>query len=184
MAWSKAKTAIVTGAILVAAVGTTTITWNELARRTSVPNPAASSSGGLNETNPVEYYILHTPLLQNNEQLRSDLVGTWKLTGAKSIKTGKFVVLAPENRFYKTFTLTNWSTVSYDSNSNLLNSASGPFTINGELCQETIATATGAKSQFLGARVPFRIRVVGDDYYQMGSGSNPSVEQQWHRVRD
>jgi RNA polymerase sigma factor (sigma-70 family) len=184
MAWTKAKTAIVTGAILVAAVGTTTITLNEFAFRKPASHPDASSPGGLNETNPVEYYILHTPLLQNNEQLRSDLVGTWKLTGAKSLKTGKFVVLAPENRFYKTFTLTDWSTVSYDSNSNLLNSAGGPYTINGELCKETIATATGEKSQFLGARVPFRIRVIGDDYYQMGSGSNPSVEQQWHRVRD
>jgi RNA polymerase sigma factor (sigma-70 family) len=184
MAWTKAKTAIVTGAILVAAVGTTTITLNEFAFRKPASHPDASSPGGLNETNPVEYYILHTPLLQNNEQLRSDLVGTWKLTGAKSLKTGKFVVLAPENRFYKTFTLTDWSTVSYDSNSNLLNSAGGPYTINGELCKETIATATGEKSQFLGARVPFRIRVTGDDYYQMGSGSHPSVEQQWHRVRD
>ena len=184
MAWTKAKTAIVTGAILVAAVGTTTITLNEFAFRKPASHPDASSPGGLNETNPVEYYIQHTPLLQNNEQLRSDLVGTWKLTGAKSLKTGKFVVLAPENRFYKTFTLTDWSTVSYDSNSNLLNSAGGPYTINGELCKETIATATGEKSQFLGARVPFRIRVIGDDYYQMGSGSHPSVEQQWHRVRD
>jgi RNA polymerase sigma factor (sigma-70 family) len=184
MAWTKAKTAIVTGAILVAAVGTTTITLNEFAFRKPASHPDASSPGGLNETNPVEYYILHTPLLQNNEQLRSDLIGTWKLTGAKSLKTGKFVVLAPENRFYKTFTLTDWSTVSYDSNSNLLNSAGGPYTINGELCKETIATATGEKSQFLGARVPFRIRVIGDDYYQMGSGSHPSVEQQWHRIRD
>jgi RNA polymerase sigma factor (sigma-70 family) len=184
MAWTKLKTVIVGGAILVVAVGTTTITLNEFAFRKPASHSDASSSGGLNETNPVEYYILHTPLLQNNEQLRSNLVGTWKLTGAKSLKSGKFVVLAPENLFFKTFTLTDWSTVSYDSNSNLLNSAGGPYTISGELCKETIATATGEKSQFLGARVPFRIRVVGDDYYQMGSGSNPSVEQQWHRVRD
>lgn len=182
MAWTKAKTALVTGVILLATVSVTTVALKEFTFGKTASNPDVSSSGSLNETNPVEYYVLHTPLLQNNEQLRNDLVGTWKLVGAKSLKTGKFVVLAAGNRFYKTFTPADWSTASYDSNSNLLNSAGGPYTINGELCTETIATATGDKTRFLGARVPFRIRVIGDDYYQMGSGANPSVEQQWHRV--
>jgi hypothetical protein len=134
--------------------------------------------------NPVEYFILHTSMTQTGDQLRNTLVGEWKLVGAKSIKTGKFVVLDSNNLFFKTFTLTNWATVNYDSSSNVVNSAGGPYTISGDVCTETIETATGAKKQFLGAHVPFRIRVIGDDYYQMGAGSRPSIEQQWHRIRE
>jgi hypothetical protein len=132
--------------------------------------------------NPVEYYVLHTTLNQTEDELRNALVGKWKLVGAKSAKTGQFVVLDAGNLFFKSFTPTNWATVSYDSSSNLVNSAGGPYTLSGDVCTETIETATGSKKQFLGANVPFRIRVVGDDYYQMGAGSSPSIEQQWHRV--
>jgi hypothetical protein len=134
--------------------------------------------------NPVEYYILHTSMTQTGDQLRNALVGEWKLVGAKSIKTDKFVVLDPDNHYFKTFTLTNWATVNYDSSSNVVNSASGPYTLSGDVCTETIEMATGSKRQFLGAHVPFRIRVVGDDYYQMGAGLHPSIEQQWHRIRE
>ena len=134
--------------------------------------------------NPVEYYILHTSMTQTGDKLRNALVGEWKLVGAKSTKTGKFVVLDPHNHYFKTFTLSNWTTVNYDSSSNAVDSAGGPYTLSGDVCTETIETATGAKKQFLGARVPFRIRVIGDDYYQMGAGSRPSIEQQWRRIRE
>jgi len=137
----------------------------------------------LKQENPVEYFIIHAPMTQtDDDQLRNALVGNWKLVGAKSVTTSNFVVLDPNNLFFKTFTLTNWATVNYDSSSNVINSAGGPYTLDGEVCTETIETATGAKKQFLGAHVPFRIRVIGDDYYQMGAGSRPSIEQQWHRI--
>lgn len=134
--------------------------------------------------NPVEYHILHTSTTQTGDQLQNALVGEWKLVGAKSIKTRKFVVLDPNNHYFKTFTLTNWATVNYDSSSNVVDSAGGPFTLSGDVCTETIAAATGSKRQFLGAHVPFRISVIGDDYYQMGAGLHPSIEQQWHRIRE
>src|SRR5664280_662669 len=56
MAWTKIKTSVAVGAVLLAAVGTTTITLNEFAFRKPASHPDASLSGGLNETNPVEYY--------------------------------------------------------------------------------------------------------------------------------
>jgi len=141
------------------------------------------SQDELKQENPVEYFIMHARMTQtDDDQLRNALVGKWKLVGAKSVKAGKFVVIDPNNLFLKTFTLTNWATVNYDSSSNVVNSAGGPYTLDGEVCTETIETATGSKKQFLGAHVPFRIRVIGDDYYQMGTGSRPSIEQQWHRI--
>jgi hypothetical protein len=144
----------------------------------------AEKHAGSKQANPVEYYILHTSMTQTGDQLRNALVGEWRLVGAKSTKTGKFVVLDPNNRYFKTFTLTNWATVNYDTSSNMVNSASGPYSLSGDVCTETIETATGSKRQFLGAHVPFRIRVVGDDYYQMGTSLPPSIEQQWHRIRE
>jgi len=169
MAWTKMKTAIVVTAGLLLAVGTTTVAIEKYQSKLE---------------NPVEYYVLHTPMTLTRDQLQNALVGNWKLVGAKSIKTGRFVVLDPHNQFFKTFTLTNWATTNYDSNSNVVNSAAGPYALDGEVSIETIETATGSKIQFLGAQVPYRIRVIGDDYYQMGMGPSPAIEQQWHRIHD
>jgi len=170
MAWTKVKTAIVAGAVVLFAAGTTTVALKEYAAHRA------------QQANPVEYNFQHTPMTLTAEQLRMALAGQWKLVGAKSIKTGKFVALDPHNQFFKTFTLTNWATTNYDSNSNLVNSAGGPYTVSGDVSTETIETATGSKRQFLGAHVPYRVRVIGKDYYQMGMGPAPAIEQQWHRV--
>ena len=179
MAWTKAKTAIVVGTGVLLAAGTATVTIYNTGKQHA---EGVLGPEEVKPENPVEYYVLHTPLTQTGEQLRNALVGQWKLVGAKSMKTGKFVVLDPDNYFFKTFTLTNWATANYDSSSNAVSSTGGPYTLDGDVCTETIETATGAKRQFLGAQVTSRIRVVGDDYYQMGIGSSPSVEQQWHRM--
>jgi hypothetical protein len=139
----------------------------------------------LKEENPVEYYVLHTPKKQTDEQLRNEMIGTWKLVGAKSRRTGQFVILIPwGNLYFKSFTESNWAIVTYDSDSNVVYSAGGPFTLSGEFYTETIEKATGSMTQYLGAKPSFRIRVLGDDYYQMGKGKDPSIEEQWHRVTE
>lgn len=138
----------------------------------------------LKEENPVEYYVLHTPGAKDEVTLKNQMVGLWKLTGAKSLKTGEFVQLRSANLYFKSFTESNWATVNYDANSNVTDSASGPYVLKGDICTETIQKASGAKMKFIGASPSFHIRVVGDDYYQMGAGNNPSIEQQWHRVAE
>jgi hypothetical protein len=137
----------------------------------------------LKAANPVEYYIQHTPLTQTGDDLRNAMVGAWHLAGAKSLRTGEFVRLESPQSYRKTFTLTNWTMVAYDNNSNTLYTASGHYTLQGENCTESIEAATGAKAQFLGTHPTFRIRLDGDKLYEMGMGNNPSIEQMWQRVQ-
>jgi len=124
---------------------------------------------------------------QTNDQLRNALVGKWKLVGTKSIKFGQFFAPDPNHSSFKTLTLPNWANVTYDSSSNVVYAVGGPYSFDGNVLTETIKTESGSKiparaSELLGAHVPFRIRVVGDDYYQIGADSRSSVEQQWHRI--
>ena len=134
--------------------------------------------------NPVEYYILHTPMAQTGDDLRNAMVGTWELTGAKSARTGGFVRLMSPQNYHKTFTLTNWAIVTCDSNSNVLYTASGHYTLQGDNYTESIEAATGQMTQYLGAHPAFRIRVDGDTYYQMSAGRNSNpLEEMWQRVQ-
>ncbi len=137
----------------------------------------------LEQTNPVEYHVLHTPPAQDDGMLKGEMVGTWKLAGAKSRRTHQFVFLMPGNYYFKTFTLTNWEIDTYDSQSNILYSAGGPYRLVGDNYTETIQDATGMMKQYLHAQPTFRIRVDGDTYYQMGAGRNPTVEEMWQRVQ-
>ncbi|HUB87295.1 MAG TPA: hypothetical protein VMB22_05340 [Verrucomicrobiae bacterium] len=136
----------------------------------------------LKQDNPVEYYVLHTPAAANDDDLRNEMVGTWYLVGTKSRSTGIFITLISPQNYHKTFTLTNWAIATYDNNSNLLYSAGGRYTLQGDLYTESIEEATGQMTQYLGAHPRFRIRVVGDKYYQMGAGRNPSIEEMWQRA--
>ena len=182
MTTEKARTAIVTGSLgLVAVLVLGGLVWLVLAVRAQSAQRRALAE--LKQRNPVEYFILHTPLTQTGDELRSALAGTWQLAGAKSARTGEFVRLDSPQNYRKTFTSTNWAVVAYDNNSNLLYTAGGPYMLQGENCTEAIETATGAKTQFLGTRPAFRIRLDGDNFYEMGAGNNPSVEQMWQRTK-
>jgi hypothetical protein len=137
----------------------------------------------LEQTNPVEYHILHTPPAPDDDMLKGEMVGTWKLAGAKSRRTHQFVFLMPGNYYFKTFTLTNWSIVTYDGQSNVAYTAGGPYKLAGDNYTETIQYATGMMKQYLHAQPTFRIRVDGDTYYQMSAGRNPINEEMWQRVQ-
>ena len=136
----------------------------------------------LKADNPVEYYVLHTPMVQSENDLKDEMVGAWRLTGAKSGRTGQFVYLESPGNFLKSFTLTNWAIVTYDADSNVLYTASGHYTLHGDSYTESIEAATGVMTRYLGAHPGFKIRVDGDNYYQMGAGKNPSIEEMWQRV--
>ncbi|HUB86482.1 MAG TPA: hypothetical protein VMB22_01215 [Verrucomicrobiae bacterium] len=181
MASQKSKTAVIIGVgILVAALffgGIVFFVFKAMVRAAQ-----AKELTELKENNPVEYYVLHTPLQQNQDDLRRSLVGTWELMGARSSMTGEFTRLSSPQNFHKTFTLTNWAIVTYDYNSNVLYSASGHYTLQGELYTESIEAATGAMTKYLGKHAKFKIRVDGDTYYQMGAGKNPSIEEMWQRT--
>jgi hypothetical protein len=138
----------------------------------------------LKARNPVEYFILHTPLTQTGDDLRKAMVGTWKLAAHLNRQTGDFTVLVQRAGHFKTWTLTNWSSVTYDLYSNVSYTASGHYTLQGDNYTESIEAATGQMTQYLGNHPAFRIRVDGDNYYQMSAGRNSNpLEEMWQRVQ-
>jgi hypothetical protein len=182
MALEKTKTAIIMGIVaLVAALVLGGLTFLVLKFRAHAVQERTLAR--MKADNPVEYYILHTPPVQSEDELKNEMVGKWQLMGAKSQRTGGFVVLQPGSGYYfKSFTLTNWAIVTYDADSNVLYSAGGHYTLQGDRYTESIEAATGVMTRYLGAHPGFRIRVDGDNYYQMGAGKNPSIEEMWQRV--
>jgi hypothetical protein len=79
----------------------------------------------------------------------------------------------------KTWTLTNWAIVTYDSKSNVVYSAGGPYELHGNLYTETVESGTGGMSNYIGAQLQYQLRVKGDKYYQMGSG----IEETGQRIQ-
>ena len=75
--------------------------------------------------------------------------------------------------------MTNWAIVTYDSRSNVVYSASGPYELNGNLYTETVESGTGNMTNYIGTRLQYKLRVEGDKYYQMGSG----IEETGQRVQ-
>ena len=181
MTTEKTRTAIVVGSVtLFAVLVLGGFLWLALVLRAQAAHRRALTE--LQENNPVEYHILRTPLARTGDELRNAMAGSWHLAGAKSLRTGEFVRQESPQSYRKTFTLTNWTTVAYDNDSNVLYTASGHYTLQGENCTESIEAATGAKAQFLGTHPTFRIRLDGDRLYEMGMGNNPSIEQMWQRA--
>ena len=181
MASEKTKTGIIIGIVaLVAVLVLDGFTFLIVKVRERVVQARAMAE--LKADNPVEYYILHTPMVQSESDLKDGLVGTWQLAGAKSLQSGEFVRLVSPQHYRKTFTLTNWTMVACDNDSNVLYTAGGHYTLQGENYTESIEAATGAKSQFRGTHPTFRIRLDGDNFYEMGMGKNPSIEQMWERI--
>ena len=181
MASEKTKTAVIVGIVaLIAVLIFGGVTFFILKIRAQAVQQRELAE--LKADNPVEYYVLHTPLTQREDQLRSGMVGTWQLMGAKSRRTGDFVLLQTPNLYLKMFTLTNWAIVTYDTDSNVLYTASGHYTLQGERYTESIEAATGMMTRYIGAHPKFLIRLDGDKYYQMGAGKNPSIEEMWQRV--
>ena len=177
MASEKTNTAIIIGIAVLILGGITFLILKVRAHWVQ-----ARALAELKSDNPVEYYILHTPMVQSESDLKDDLVGTLQLAGAKSLQTGEFVRLESPQNYRKMFTLTNWTMVACDNDSNVLYIASGHYTLQGENYTESIEAATGAKSQFRGTHPTFRIRLDGDKFYEMGMGKAPSIEQMWQRV--
>ena len=138
----------------------------------------------LKAANPVEYYIQHTPLAQTGDDLRNALIGTWELRGSRNRQTGQFISIPAHSGYFKTWTPTNWSIVTYGLLSNVQYTASGHYTLQGDNYTESIEAATGQITQYLGNRPAFRIRVDGDNYYQMSAGRNSNpLEEMWQRVQ-
>ncbi len=132
---------------------------------------------------PVEYYVLHTAKTQSDDELKNEMVGTWELAGARVRSTGNFIFVPAHSGYFKMWTLTNWAIVTYDAQSNVLYTASGHYTVQGDLYMESIEAATGSMTRYLGAHPAFKIRVDGDNYYQMTAGKTASpLEEMWHRV--
>jgi hypothetical protein len=183
MATERTRNTVILGTVILAAVLVLGgLTFLALKIRAQAAQRRALEK--LKASNPVEYFILHTPLTQTGDDLQSAMVGTWELRGVKNRQTGQFIFIPARAGNFKTWTPTNWSIVSYDLFSNVQYTASGHYTLQGDNYSESIEAATGQMTQYLGAHPAFRIRVDGDSYYQMSAGRNSNpLEEMWQRVQ-
>jgi glucose dehydrogenase len=176
MEWSKAKIAgVVSAGVLLAAAAAIIV--------------SAFKAHAEREKDFIAYAVQHRSLTQklfrlkvNESELRHQMVGVWEMAATKSWGATEVTHIPKGNRRYKIFTPTNWSLVQYDSDSNSVLLASGPYTLHSNLYTETIETANDGMAKYRGARPRFHIRVDGDKYYQIGYRNNPPIEEMWQRV--
>ena len=173
MAWTKIKTTVVASVGILLAAGTTVAVLESKERADR-------------KKDFVAYEILHQSLMQkllarraNDSETRRQLEGVWIITAKRFQGNPQFAHYPKNNPHLKTWTLTNWAIVTYDSKSNVVYSASGPYELNGNLYAETVESGTGPMTNYLGARLEYKLRVEGDKYYQMGSG----IEEMGQRVQ-
>jgi hypothetical protein len=168
MAWTKMKTAVVAGACVLFATGTTLVTMKHI-RHYKADLIARKVTG-------------QPP--QKESDLKDQLPGTWELVATRSGGPNGLRYYPTNNGHYKIFTPTGWKIVTYDSQSNVVYSAGGPYALHGNVYMETVESATGAMTQFLGAHPRFKIRIEGNTYYQLGVGGNAWVQEIWQRVQE
>jgi RNA polymerase sigma factor (sigma-70 family) len=173
MAWTKMKTTAVVSVGILLAAGTTVAVLE-------------SKSRADQKKDVVAYEILHESLMQkllarqaNDTETRRQLEGVWIITDKRFDGTPRFAHYPKNNPHLKTWTLTNWAIVTYDSKSNVVYSAGGPYELHGNLYTETVESGTGGMSNYIGAQLQYQLRVKGDKYYQMGSG----IEETGQRVQ-
>jgi hypothetical protein len=173
MAWTKMKTTVVASVGILLAAGTTVTVLESKARADR-------------KKDFVAYEILHQSLMQkllarqaNDSETRRQLEGAWVITDKRLQGNPKFAHYPKNYPHLKTWTLTNWAIVTYDSKSNVVYSASGPYELNGNLYTETVESGTGNMTNYIGSRAQYKLRVEGDNYYQMGSG----IEETGQRVQ-
>jgi len=173
MAWTKMKTTAAVSVGILLAAGTT-VAVLELKARTD------------RKKDVVAYEIQHQALMQKllarktgDNETRRRLEGVWIITDKRFQGNPRFVQYPKNNPHLKTWTLTNWAIVTYDSKSNIVYSASGPYEIEGDLYTETVESGTGNMTNYIGTDLQYKLRVEGDKYYQMGSG----IEETGQRVK-
>jgi len=128
--------------------------------------------------------ILNATNSPDENELRRELVGTWRMAANESWGATHYHYYPEDYGDFKIFTPTDWRVVMYDAQSNLLYSAGGTYTLRGNVYNESIDTATGVTTRFLGNHPRFKILVDGDRYYQMGlDGNPPAIKEMWQRVR-
>jgi RNA polymerase sigma factor (sigma-70 family) len=173
MAWTKMKTTVVVSVGILLASGTMVAILE-------------SKAQAERKKDFVAYEILHQSLMQkllarqtNDSETRRQLGGVWIITDKRFQGNPEFAHYPENNPHLKTWTLTNWAIVTYDSKSNVVYSASGPYELNGNLYAETVESGTGNMTNYIGTRLQYKLRVEGDKYYQMGSG----IEETGQRVQ-
>jgi RNA polymerase sigma factor (sigma-70 family) len=173
MAWTKMKTTVVATVAILLAAGTTVAVLESKARADR-------------EKDFIVYELLHQSLMQkllaqraDDSETRRQLEGTWIIAAKRFRGEAQFEHYRDNNPHLKSWTLTNWAIVTYDAKSNVVYSASGPYELHGNLYTETVESGAGPMTNFIGARLQYKLRVKGDKYYQAGSG----IEEMGQRVQ-
>ena len=173
MAWTKMKTTAVAGVAILLATGITVAVWESKARADRRNDFIADK---IQRQSLMQTLI---PQRDYDSETRQKLEGVWIIAAKRFQGNSEFRHYPKNNPHLKTWTLTNWAIVTYDSKSNVVYSASGPYELNGNLYKETVESAAGSMTNYLGARMQYKLHVEGDKYYQMGSG----IEEMGQRVQ-
>jgi hypothetical protein len=109
----------------------------------------------------------------NGDAKSHKLVGTWKM-GSDDVTTIKHV----------TPTQFMWAT--YDKDGKVTRAAGGPYTLKGEIYEETPEYGLGSDFEFLkGKTQTFKWKVEGNKWYHSGKLSNGyAIDEVWERVEN
>jgi hypothetical protein len=163
------KTVLVVGVVVLLAAGTTKLVLR------------ARAVAAVKKTDPVAYKVLYERSTLSAGELKRQMVGVWEMVAFRPWNSRRLAYLPENNNHLRIFTETNWSIIYQDARSNVVYSASGSYTLKGNVYLESVETATGTMTPYLGQRSKYKIRADGDHYYQMGVNDRP-MEEMWRRL--
>lgn len=116
--------------------------------------------------------------------LRTTLVGTWKMTSMKV--NGRQSNLPESSVTYKHVTPGGFTWLSYNKeDGKIFRAAGGSYTLNGDDYTETIEYGTGDDFEGIkNASHSFKCRIEGDTWFNVGSlAGGTTLDEQWTRVK-
>ena len=120
----------------------------------------------------------------NENSIRSDLIGTWKQV---SMKVNGIVNPIPQAyTTYKHITSAGFVWLSYDKISGkIIRAAGGTYTLNGNTYTETIEYGIGSDYEIVkNSKHSFTANIDGDRWYHNGKLANgQTIDEVWERVR-
>jgi hypothetical protein len=111
------------------------------------------------------------------------LVGTWKLISAKY--GGRESDLPNRLTTLKHMTPAHYTWVSFGQDGNVIRTAGGPYSFDGETMESTPEYGISADFEAIrGKAQSYKVRIEGNRFHQSGTLSNgTTLEEVWERVR-
>jgi|tagenome__1003787_1003787.scaffolds.fasta_scaffold18741030_1 hypothetical protein len=122
--------------------------------------------------------------IAKSADLRTALVGTWKMTSMKI--NGEKNELPDQAVTYKHVTPAGFTWLSYEKESGkMFRAAGGTYTLKGDDYTETTQYGMGDSfGSMKDASHPFKCRIEGDTWYHVGRlADGTTIDEQWTRVK-